>query len=198
MTFTSGVLRFAKSVPFLLAVTALPIIQAQASSSTSGCGKAKVSMANPTYLNNTAAILAVELPSGWQREEKKNNPFFFLRIGDQYESAKTLMYINVQGLDGTFEQTIENDERDFRHSDPSVQILDEPSPEILESGCEVKTQRFIYKSGQKMYVDQVTKIAINRLLLNVVLSSDSEAEIERYQKDYAFLLKHLALVAATQ
>jgi hypothetical protein len=40
----------------------------------------------------------------------------------------------------------------------------------------------------------VTKIAINGLLLNIVLSSDDEAEIARYRQDYASLLNHLALV----
>ena len=108
------------------------------------------------------------------------------------------MYINVQRLDSSFEQALKNDERDFRQRDPSVQIVNEPQPEILEVGCPVKTQRFVYQREQKTYVDQVTKIGIGDLLLNVVLSSDSKAEIARYQRDYEFLLKHLALVASAQ
>ncbi len=108
------------------------------------------------------------------------------------------MYINVQRLDGSFEQAAKNDERDFLQSDPSAQIMAEPQLEILEKGCPAKTQRFVYRRKQKTYVDRVTKIGIDGLLLNVVLSSDSEAEIARYGKDYGFLLKHLGLVMHSQ
>jgi hypothetical protein len=62
----------------------------------------------------------------------------------------------------------------------------------------VWTQRFIYQLKQKTYVDQVTKISISGLLLNVVLSSESKAEIARYEKDYEFLLMHLGLVMNAQ
>lgn len=198
MTLVSSAMRFAQSVPFLLLIPALPIAKAQTSGPGTGCGRAKVHMQNPTYLNTAAAIIAVELPSGWLRDEKKNNPFFLLRVGDRYESAGTLMYINVQGLDSSFEQAAKDDEREFRHSNPSAQVVNEPPEEILESGCAVKTQRFVYQREQKTYIDQVTKIGIGNLLLNVVLSSDSEAEVARYQKDYEFLLKHLALVASAR
>lgn len=108
------------------------------------------------------------------------------------------MYINVQRLDSSFEQAVKNDDRDFRQSDPSAQVVNEPPKEILESGCAVKTQRFVYQHERKTYIDQVTKIGIGGLLLNVVLSSDSQAEIARYQKDYEFLLEHLALVASAK
>jgi hypothetical protein len=199
MAFALSAHHVANSATFLLLVAAIPLVpavHAQASTSSVGCGKANVSMANPTYLSAGSVILAVELPSGWLREEKKSNPFFLLRVGDRYESAPTLMYINVQRLDSSFEQAVKNDERDFRQSDPSAQILDEPAPAVLEAGCPVNTQRFVYQHEQKTYIDQVTKIGIDGLLLNVVLSSDSEAEITRYQKDYMFLLQHLALVAS--
>ncbi len=198
MAFASGILRLALSAPFLMLISAHPVIQAQDTASNAGCGNAKVSIADPTYLILSSAVIAVELPSGWVREENKSNPFFLLRAGDRYESARTLMYINVQRLDSSFEQTVKNDERDFRQSDPSAQILDEPQLEVLEKGCPTKTQRFVYRLKQKTYVDQVTKIGINGLLLNVVLSSDSEAEIARYQKDYEFVLKHLGLVMRAQ
>ena len=198
MAQASSILRLARSVPFLLLISALPAIQAQDPASNAGCGKTEASIADPTYLILSSAVIAVELPSGWVRKEKKSNPFFLLRVGDRDESARTLMYINVQRLDSSFEQTVKNDDRDFRQSDPSAQILDGPQLEILEKGCPAKTQRFVYRWKQKTYVDQVTKIGINGLLLNVVLSSDSEAEITRYEKDYEFLLKHLALVMHAQ
>jgi hypothetical protein len=151
-------------------------------------------MAGPEFLTTAIGVIAIEPPPGWVVEKTKHNPFFLLRIGDRYENARTVIYINVQVLDGTFEQAVANDERDFRRDDPSVQIQSEPQPEILERGCAVKTQRFIYEHKQKTSVDQVTKIAIDGLLLNVVLSSDSETEIARYQKDYEQLLMHLGLV----
>ena len=64
----------------------------------------------------------------------------------------------------------------------------------MEQGCQAVTQVFVCNRKQKPYVDLVTKIAIGGRLVNVVLSSDSAAEIERYRKDYDYLLKHLALV----
>ncbi len=198
MTPASSILRFAQSVAFLLPALAFPAIQAQKSSPYPVCGKTEISIAASTVLTFRNGVIAIELPSGWVRDENKNNPFFLLRAGDRYESARTLMYINVQRLDSTFEQAVKNDERDFRQSNPSVQILNEPQPEILEAGCPVKTQRFVYQREQKTYVDQVTKIGIGDLLLNVVLSSDSKAEIARYQKDYEFLLMHLGLVMHAQ
>lgn len=108
------------------------------------------------------------------------------------------MYINIQHLNGSFEQAVESDARDFRRRDPSAQIVDDVQLEILEKGCPAKTQRFIYRDKGKPYVDQVTKIGINGLLLNVILSSNSTAEIARYEKDYKFLLKHIGLVMHSQ
>ncbi len=111
------------------------------------------------------------------------------------------MYINVQRLDSSLDQAVKNDERDYLQSDPSAQIVNEPPKEILESGCAVKTQRYSGLSthiAETTYVVEVTKIGIGGLLLNVVLSSDGQAEITRYQKDYDLLLEHLALVATAQ
>jgi hypothetical protein len=198
MPFVSRFHRLTQLVLLLLMVTSPLVVQGQASTPTTSCGKAKVSIPNAIFLTASSVVIAVELPSGWTRYEKKSNPFFFLRVGDHYETARTLMYVNVQRLDGSLDQAAENDVRDFRRSDPSAKILDEPQPEILEKGCAVKSQRFIYADGQKTYVDQVTKIAVNGLLLNVVLTSDSETEVKRYQDDYDFLLKHVGLVMSAQ
>jgi hypothetical protein len=157
------------------------------------CGSAKIALQNPQYLITPAGILALELPPGWTLYAKKKNPFFLLRTGDQYETARTVIYINLQKLEGSFEQDVLNDENDFKKSDPEAKIEDEPRPEILEAGCKVKAQRFTYKNRKKTYVDQVTKIGIGGLLLNIVLSSDSGEEIEHFMKDYDEVLKHLAL-----
>jgi hypothetical protein len=43
-------------------------------------------------------------------------------------------------------------------------------------------------------VELVTKISIGGLLLDVVISGETKAEIEVYRKDYQFLLDHLTLV----
>jgi len=53
---------------------------------------------------------------------------------------------------------------------------------------------FLCDRKQKPYVDLATKISIGGLLVNVVLSADATAEIEKYRKDYEFLLKHLTIV----
>jgi hypothetical protein len=198
MTPASSILRFAQSAAFLLPTLAFPAIQAQKFAHNPECGKAEISIAATTFLTFRNGVIAIELPSGWVRDENKSNPFFLLRAGDRYENARTLMYIRVQSLDGSFEQSVKNDERDILQSDPSAQILNEPPLEILEKGCPVKTQRFIYQGKQETYIDQVTKISISGLLLNVVLSSESKTEIARYEKDYEFLLKHLGLVMHTQ
>lgn len=191
--------RFIASIAVLLpSASAFSVAHSQQPATVAVCGKAEVSIADARFLTLNDAVIAIELPSGWVLEENKSNPFFLLRAGDHYESARTLMYINIQHLDGSFEQAVESDTRDFRRRDSSAQIVDEAQLEILEKGCPAKTQRFIYKDKGKQYVDQVTKIGINGLLLNVVLSSNSTAEIVRNEKDYKFLLKHIGLVMRSQ
>ncbi len=198
MRFVLNVPRPSLAILELFLAVIFPFGVAQASQSSTICGKAKLSLASPTYLVAGSVIVAVELPSGWVREEGKRSPFFLLRAGDRSETATTLIYVNVQRLSSSFDQAVSNDAREFRMSDPSVQITDEPTPEILESDCPAKTQRFVYQQNHKTYVDEVTKIGINGLLLNVVLSSEGGPEIERYQMEYQFVLKHLALVAPAE
>jgi hypothetical protein len=172
---------------------ALSIAEGQPASTS--CGKAKVKMSNPVYLIAPGVIGAVEPPPGWILDTKRKNPFFFLRPGDQYESARTLMYVNVERLDDSLQSAVQRDEHTFsEHCQPSR--IEEPrQAEILEEGCEKVTQMFICERKEKAYVDLDTKISIHGLLLNVVLSSDSVEEISRYKKDYEHLLKHLSLVA---
>jgi len=198
MTSAPSVPRLAQSAAFLLFVLAFSAAPAQKPAHRPECGKTVVSIADATLLTFSDGVIAIELPSGWVRDESKSNPFFLLRAGDHYESARTLMYIHVQDLDGSFEQAVKRDQRDFLRNDHSAQILDDPPLEVLEKGCPVKTQRFLYRSNQKNYIDQVTKIGINGLLLNVVLSSERSAEIARYENDYEFLLKHIGLVMHTR
>lgn len=151
-------------------------------------------MDNPVYLITSTVIVAVEPPPGWALDATRKNPFFFFKPGEKYESARTLMYVNIEGLDGSFQSAVQKDAHTFSESCQPSRIEDEAQPEILEQGCERKTQIFRCERKQRPYIDLDTKIAVGRLLLNVVLSSDSTEEISRYKKDHEYLLKHLALV----
>jgi hypothetical protein len=170
-------------------------VKAQGPAASAACGKAKVHMANPLYLTLPQVIAAIEPPQGWVLDETRKNPFYLLKAGEKYESARTLIYINIQMLDGPFQSAVENDERSFKESCKQSRIEDMEQFEILEQGCQRKTQIFRCEKPQGGWVDLATKISIDGLLLNVVLSADNMEEIARYRKDYEHLLMHLALVA---
>jgi len=157
------------------------------------CGKATVRLANAVFLTTPEGIVAVDPAAGWSLDESRNNPFYFFKGGEKYESARTLIYVNVQRLEVSFQQAIRNDEQEFRQSCQPSRIEDQPQPEILEQGCERKTQIFRCNRTRGAYLDLVTKISVGGLLINVVLSADNEAEISRYQKDYNYMLIHLGL-----
>ena len=178
-----------------LCMVALPVAEGQNIPASASCGKAKVNMSNPLYLTTQAGIFAVELPQGWVLDKTKSNPFFLIKAGETYENARTLMYINVQRLDVTFSDAVKRDEQTFRESCREARIQDAPKLEILELGCENKTQTFFCDRKTGAYVDLATKISLSGLLVNVVLSGDTEVgDQARYKKDYEFVLKHLALV----
>ncbi|MGH9590513.1 MAG: hypothetical protein ACRD25_08955 [Terracidiphilus sp.] len=158
------------------------------------CGKAEVHMDGATYLITPAAIFAVELPQGWVMEKSKSNPFYFLKSGEKYSNARTLMYIHIERLETPLQTAVENDARAFRQSCQPSQIREMTAPNILEEGCERETQMFLCNRRDGAYVDLDTKISVGGLLLNVVLSAGDESQISRYQKDYEFLLTHTALV----
>lgn len=180
--------------PFVLSMT-LPAAEGQGPAASTPCGKAKVHMGNPVYLIDSTVIVAVEPPPGWALDPARKNPFFFLKPGEKYESARTVMYVRIEQLDGPFQSAVQKDERSFAESCQPLRIEEPAQPEILERGCEKKTQMFFCERKQKPYVDLDTKIAIGGLLLNVVLSSDSAEEISQYKKDYEFMLKNITLVA---
>jgi hypothetical protein len=177
-----------------LCVAALPVAEAQNAPASAGCGTAKVNMGSPLYLTTQAGIFAVELPHGWVLDKTKSNPFFLIKAGETYQNARTLMYINVQRLDATFSDAVKRDEETFRESCRESRIQDATKLEILERGCESKTQTFFCDKKPGAYVDFATKISLSGLLVNVVLSGDTEVETARYKMDYEFVLKHLALV----
>jgi hypothetical protein len=186
-------LRFLFLVLFGLLVT-LPPAEGQNKTASAACGKAKIQIANPKYLVISSVIVAAEPPNGWDLDATKTNPFYFLKTGEKYESAKTLMYVNIERLDDSLQNAVQRDEQVFRKGCPASRIEETSQPEILEQGCERKTQLFYCEKINGAYVDLVTKISINGLVIDVVLSADNAAEIARYRQDYEQLLNHLALV----
>jgi hypothetical protein len=175
-------------------LTAFSASEGQSPVASTPCGKAMITLANPMYLTISSVIVAAEPPPGWALDTTRKNPFFFLKSGEKYESARTLMYVNIERLDGPFQSAVQRDAHTFSESCQPSRIEDVVQPNILEQGCERKAQMFYCERKKGAYVDLNTKISVGGLLLNVVLSSDSTEEISRYKKDYEFLLKHLALV----
>jgi len=158
------------------------------------CGKAKVVLANPQYLTMSAGIAAVELPEGWVLDANRNGVFYFLKRGENYNTARTLMYVNVEKLDDSLERAVQRDRQSFQKNCDTADVKDLAKPTMLEQGCESRAQLFSCQRKQNPYVDLVTKISIDGLLLNVVLSADAADEISSYKKDYDFVLKHLTVV----
>jgi len=174
----------------------VPVAHARNSSTSASCGKTKVHLSNPLYLTTSIGIVAVELPQGWVLDKTHKNPFFLVRSGENYEKARTLMYINIEHREVPFTIAVKNDERSFQASCRESRIQNLAGMEILERGCENKTQMFYCDKKQRADVDVATKISLGGLLVNIVLSTDNKAETARYWNDYEFLLQHLALVAS--
>jgi len=173
-----------------------PITWAQGTSADSipECGKAKVHLANPQYLTTAGGIVAVELPDGWIFDANRKGVFYFLKRGEDYKSARTLMYVNVEKLEGPLDGAVQRDKQAFQKNCGATEVKDLARPALLERGCESRTQLFSCQRKQNPYVDLVTKISIDGLLLNVVLSADSATEISGYRRDYDFVLAHLTVV----
>jgi hypothetical protein len=158
------------------------------------CGKAKVHLANPQYLTTAGGIVAVELPDGWVLDANRKGVFYFLKRREDYNSARTLMYVNVEKREGSLERAVQKDRQSFQKNCDATEVRDLAKPGLLEQGCECRTQLFSCQRKQNPYVDLVTKISIDGLLLNVVLSADSASELSSYRKDYDFVLRHLTVV----
>jgi|NGEPerStandDraft_6_1074524.scaffolds.fasta_scaffold81645_2 hypothetical protein len=181
------------SFAFLLVLSRIAFAQTLGSPNIPECGKAKVVLSNPEYLKTAEGIVVVEPPSGWFLDKIRDGPFYFIKRGESYSSARTLMYINVERLEGPLQTAVQNDARSFKEKCQGAEIEDRPNPQLLEQGCASKTQLFSCQRKQNAYVDLVTKIAFNGLLLNVVLSGDTAPEISKHEEDYKFLLMHLTL-----
>jgi len=138
--------------------------------------------------------VVVELPDGWVLDGKRNGVFYLLRRGENYNSARTLMYVNVEKLDESLEHAVLKDRQSFQKNCDATEVKDLEKPRLLEQGCESKTQWFFCRRKVNPYVDLVTKISIDNLLLNVVLSADNESQVSTFRKDYDFVLLHLTLV----
>lgn len=171
-----------------------PLFSRSAQAQGSICGQTKVHLSHPSYLTTPNYTIAIETPQGWALDEEHDGVFYIVKVGDNFKTARTLMYINVQRLSGSLAAAVESDEKSFRDGCHPSRIVDLAQPELLESACERKAQEFHCERQASPYVDRATKISVGGLLVNVVLSSDNETQIHRYESDYAFLLKHLALV----
>jgi hypothetical protein len=167
---------------------------AQDSAVTPACGKAKVTLDHPEYLTNAIGVVAAEPPPGWVLDKSRKQPFYFFKRGENYESARTMMYVNVERLEVPFRNAVQNDAKSFQSNCQRSTVQEEKKPELLERGCEAITQLFSCNRNLNRFVELVTKISIGGLLLNVVISGETKAEIEVYRKDYQFLLDHLTLV----
>lgn len=195
MNTKNSVRRFALSICLVaLALGRIARAQDSATGTTVACGKAKVTLSKPEYLTSQLGIVVVEPPPGWGLDRARKEPFYLFKRGETYEDARTLIYINVERMEVPFQRAVQMDRDSFQANCRPSRIRDMDKPELLEQGCESKTQLFICDRKQKPYVDLVTKISIGGLLLNVVLSGDTWPEISRYRKDYEFLLKHLTVI----
>jgi hypothetical protein len=138
--------------------------------------------------------VAVELPDGWIFDANREGVFYFLKRGEDYKSARTLMYVNVEKLEGPLDGAVQKDRQSFQKNCDQAEVKDLAKPALLEQGCESRTQLFSCQRKQSPYLDLVTKISIDGLLLNVVLSADNAKEISSYRKDYDFVLGHMTVV----
>ena len=72
-------------------------------------GAVEVQAEKPIYLASNEVTIAIKLPDGWSLDSKNKYPFYFWLKGDSYESAHTYMYITVEAMEVTFEQSINAD-----------------------------------------------------------------------------------------
>jgi len=158
------------------------------------CGEVKVHLSHPEYLTTAEGLVIAEPALGWVLDKTKNGPFFFVRTGENYSTARTVMYINVEHLEVPFNRAVQNDWQSFQRSCPQAEIQDLSRLELLEEGCESRTQILFCRREKNPYVDLVTKIAIGGSLLNVVLSADTAADVSRYKADYNYLLTHVTMI----
>ena len=87
------------------------------------CGKTKVNLRSPEYLAISEYLFALELPKGWGLDSTHKNPYYFILKGESYDSAKTLIYINIERLQDSFNSSISKDSNEFQTSCPSAKII---------------------------------------------------------------------------
>jgi hypothetical protein len=156
------------------------------------CGRTEVHFANPEYYTSTLGIIAIEPPKGWFHDTTQKDPFYLIRRGENHENAKTVIYVSVELLTVTFDEAVQNDAKGFRQGceKPSVDKI--RTPDLLEKGCKAATHVFTCAKKKGSHIDLDTKIAIRGILVKVVLSAETQSEIETYRSDYNYLLQHLA------
>jgi hypothetical protein len=157
------------------------------------CGDSPVNFSHPDYLQTPVGIVIVQLPQGWKVARRETGLFYFTQNDESYQAAHTLMYIHVETLETKLDQAVASDEVSFKARCSSADIKTLPPADLLEHGCARVTQTFECRASPR-YVDLATKLAIQGLLMDVVLSADSQADIDKHRKEYDELLRHLTVL----
>lgn len=180
-----------------LGAVAVPLLAQSGKPAVHACGAVQAQANNHIYLGADEVTIAIRLPDGWWLNSKSRYPFYFLLQGDSYESAHTYMYITVEALEGTFEQSIDSDAATYKQYCSELSIESLPSTSLFEQGCENRAQMFTCSKQQESYVDVITNINFYGSVIHVALSADTSDDIEHYRNDYDFLLKHLVMIKST-
>ncbi|MEJ2110029.1 MAG: hypothetical protein P8Z37_08975 [Acidobacteriota bacterium] len=173
---------------------AIPLFAQSDKAAVRATGAVAVQAEKPIYLYSDEVTIAIKLPYGWSLDSKNKYPFYFWLKGDSYESSHTYMYITVEALEVTFEQSINADVSTYKQYCSELNIENLPTTSLLQQDFENNTQIFTCNKEQEPYVDLITKINFNGSLVHVALSAETSDEIELYRKDYNFLLKHLIMI----
>ena len=177
----------------LLCITTL-ILASSAIASSQECGKTGVKLAAPEYYSDAGALFAIQPPQGWVRDSTEKTPFFLVKEGENFKTTKSLIYVAVEPLRVSFEEAVQNDAESFGSNCGKLDIEDLKRQNILEKGCKTATQVFACTKTKGSHSDLDTKIAINGLLRNVALTSDTREDLAKYKSAYDFLLMHIARV----
>jgi len=172
----------------------IPLLAQSDKPAVRACGAVEAQANNHIYLGANEVTIAIRLPDGWWLNSRSRYPFYFLLQGDSYESAHTYMYITVEALEGTFDQSIDADVATYKQYCSELNVESLPGTSLFEQGCENRTQKFTCNKQQESYVDVITNINFFGSLVHVALSADTSADIEHYRNDYDFLLKHLVMI----
>jgi hypothetical protein len=169
------------------------MLSAQAKAPAS-CGKTAVSLPHPTYLKTAFVIVIAQAPDNWTTDTNHGDVLYFIPSGETFKAARTIMYVRPEPLADSLSDATKRDEQHFQKSCSPVEIKRSSTPPLLDEECDHVTQIYSCAQLHGSYVEKVTKIAINGVLLNVVISADSLDQISRYNAAYEYVLQHVTIV----